>query len=201
MAAETSRSPAPAIPIGVRNQIPKARLNLSRLQDRSSSLTPLESRVVPAALEGLEDALHELEITCEHSQTLLERCAAAEAALGLAHQRYLALFNSAPVPYVMTDLKGVILEANTAASELLHVSPRWLQNKPLDLYLEERGLFAQILARQNDSHAFCEPLELTIRPRERARIAVRARVRRFEGASGDPELWWVFLRASALDSR
>ncbi len=149
--------------------------------------------MVPAALEGLEDALHELELACEHSQTLLERCAATEAALELAHQRYLALFSGAPVPYVMTDLQGVILEANTAASELLHVSPRWLRNKPLDLYVEERSVFAQILARPCDSQAFCEPLELTIRPRERARIAVTARVKRFEGASGDPELWWVFL--------
>jgi PAS domain-containing protein len=201
VASETNKSPAPAIPIGMRSQIPKARLHLSRLQDRSSSLRPLESPVVLAALEGLEDALHELELTCEYSQTLLERCAAAEAALELAHQRSLALFSGAPVPYVMTDLQGVILEANTAASELLHVSPRWLRNKPLDLYVDERGLFAQILAHQSDSHAFCEPLELTIRPRERARIAVLARFKRFEGASGDPELWWVFLRASALDSR
>jgi PAS domain-containing protein len=199
VASETNKSPAPAIPIGVRNQIPKARLRLSRLRDRSSSFSPLESRVVSAVLEELEEALHELELTCEHSQTLLERCAAAEAALELANRRHLALFSGAPVPYVMTDLQGVILEVNTVAAELLHVSPRWLRNKPLDLYVEERGLFAQILARQSDSRA-CEPLELTIRPRERARIAVVARVKRFEGASGDPELWWVFVRAPALDS-
>jgi PAS domain-containing protein len=195
VASETNKSPAPAIPTGVRNQIPKARLRLSRLRDRSSSFSPLESRVVSAVLEELEEALHELELTCEHSQTLLERCAAAEAALELAHRRHLALFSGAPVAYVMTDLQGVILEVNTVASELLHVSSRWLRNKPLDLYVEERVSFAQILARQSDSDAFCEPLELTIRPRERARITVIARVRRFEGASGDPELWWVFVRA------
>lgn len=40
-----------------------------------TSFSPLESRVVSAVLEELEEALHELELTCEHSQTLLERIA------------------------------------------------------------------------------------------------------------------------------
>jgi PAS domain S-box-containing protein len=126
------------------------------------------------------------------SAGLLNERAAIEAESERACRRYQALFNGAPEPYVLTDLDGVILEVNTAASDLLHVSPRWLRNKSLDLYFEERQVFLEALRRQTDSYAFCDPLELTVRPRERARVPVVVRLKRFEGASGQPELWWAF---------
>ena len=129
---------------------------------------------------------------CAHSQELLEQRAHLEAAQERTRRRYLALLNGAPQPYVMTDLDGLISEVNTAASDLLHVSPRWLRNKPLQLYVDERLQFAEALARLNGTYAFSEPMPLTIRPRERARLPVEARVKRFEGESGDAELWWVF---------
>jgi PAS domain-containing protein len=192
MSSRADKYPALALPGAVRAQLPKARLRLSALQDRLASPEPRESQVVPAAIDELERALHELDLTCEHSVQLLEQRAVVEAECERASRRYQALFDGAPEPYVMTGMDGVILEVNTAASELLHVSPRWLRNKPLDLYVEERQLFAEALARQTDAYAFCEPFDLTVRPRERARVAVVARVKRFEGASGRPELWWVF---------
>lgn len=197
MATQTSRFPAFRNVNVVRRQIPDARLRLSVLQRRSSSLSEPESRVVPDALDELERALHELDITCANSQELLEQRASAELEHERLLRRYQALFNGAHDPYVMTTLEGVILEVNTAASVLLHVSPRWLRGKPLDLYVEERQLFTEAIACQNGSFTFCEPIDLTIRPRERARIAVAARVKRFEGESGQPELWWVFARRSA----
>jgi PAS domain-containing protein len=190
MASSTSKAFA-SIPPAVRAQLPKARLRLSTLKNHSSSLSGPESGVVPAALDELERALHELDVTCEHSQELLDQRAGVEAQYERATRRYQALFNGAPEPYIMTDADGMILEVNTEASELLHVSSRWLRNKPLDLYLEERHLFVEQLARHIDSYAFCEPFELTVRPRERARVVVLARVKRFEGPSGKPELWWV----------
>jgi PAS domain-containing protein len=177
--------------MAVRTQLPKARLRLSALQDRVTTLSPPESKVVPDALDELERALHELDLTCEHSQDLLNQRAFAEAESERMFRRYQALFNGAPDAFVMTDSQGLILEVNAMASELFHVSPRWLRARPLDLYVEERQLFAEVLANQIDSYAFCDPLELTIRPRERARVPVVARVKRFEGESGTAELWWV----------
>jgi PAS domain-containing protein len=194
MATQSRRFPAFRNVSVVRRQIPDARLRLSMLQRRSSALSETESRVVPDAMDELERALHELDVTCVHSQELLEKQALVEAEHERTRSRYYALFNGAPEPYIMTTLEGVILEVNTAASELLHVSTRWLRNKPLDLYVEERQLFGETLARQNDSFAFSDPIELTIRPRERARIGVIARVKRFEGSEGEPELWWVLAR-------
>jgi PAS domain S-box-containing protein len=190
MASQTNKAYA-SIPPAVRAQLPKARLRLSTLKNHSFSLSGPESGVVPAALDELERALHELDLTCEHSQELLDQRAIVEAQYERATRRYQALFTGAPEPYIMTDADGVILEVNTAASELLHVSPRWLRNKPLDLYFEERHVFVETLSRHIDSYAFGEPFELTVRPRERARVPVLARVKRFEGESGKPELWWV----------
>jgi PAS domain-containing protein len=192
MTAQSRRLALVSNPGSVRSQIPRARLRLAVLQRRSASLTAEESRVVLDALDDLELALHELDVTCAHSQELLEQRAAIEAEQERTHRRYQALFDGAPEPNIMTDLHGVIVEVNTAGSALLHVSSRWLRNKPLSLYVEDRALFAEVLRCNNESFVFSQPLDLVIRPRERARIRVRARVKRFEGPMGHSELWWAF---------
>lgn len=33
---------------------------------------------------------------------------------------------------------------------------------------------------------------VSVRPRERTRVQVGVRVKRFKGATGNPELWWTF---------
>src|SRR5262249_38681031 len=57
--------------------------------------------------------------------------------------RYRTMFESAPVAFLVTDAFGKILEANTAASELLAIDPRFLAGKPLPTYViaDERGRF------------------------------------------------------------
>jgi PAS domain S-box-containing protein len=184
----------------LRYQIPKARQRLTMLQQhRSSPRSDSPSNALVDTLDELERALDELGAMCAHTQELLSDRARMEAEHERTRQRYHALFNGAPQPYVMTDLDGVILEVNTAASDLLHVSPRWLRNKPLDLYIEDRHQFAEALARLNGTYAFSEPMRLTIRPRERARVLVEARVKRFERELGRAELWWVFQSSVARD--
>jgi PAS domain S-box-containing protein len=177
----------------LRSQIPKARLRLAMLQQkRPAPRGDSRSNVLPDALDELERAFDELDVICTYSQELLEQRVRLEAERERTRRRYHALFDGAPEPYVMTDLDGIILEVNTAASDLLHVSPRWLRSKPLDLYVEDRQQFAEALARLNGTYAFSDPIPVTIRPRERARVPVEARVRRFEGDSDRAELWWVF---------
>ena len=185
----------------LRHHLPNARLRLSHLQrHRSLRLADLPTADTPDTLEELERAFDELDVMCAHTQDLLENQAGMEAEHERTRRRYHALFDGAPQPYVMTDLDGVILEVNTAASALLHVSPRWLRNKPLDLYIEDRQQFGEALARLNGTYAFSEPVPLTVRPRERARVQVQARVKRFEGDSGGAELWWV-LQPIAMPTR
>jgi PAS domain-containing protein len=174
----------------LRNQIPKARLRLIALQrHRSSPGADAHATTLPDALEELERAFDELDVMCSHSRELLEHRARLEAEQERVRRRYHALFDGAPEPYVMTDLDSIILEVNTAASDLLHVSPRWLRDKPLDLSVEDRQQFAEGLARLTGTYVFSEPMPMTIRPRERARVQVSARVKKFEGESGRAELW------------
>jgi PAS domain S-box-containing protein len=185
----------------LRSQLPKARLRLIALQRLRSSPPPDgHASTLPDALEELERAFDELDVMCSHSRELLEHRARLEADQERTRRRYQALFDGAPEPYIMTDLDGIILEVNTAASDLLHVSPRWLRSKPLDLYVEDRRQFAEALARLAGIYVFGEPMSLTIRPRERARVSVEARVKRFEGDSGRAELWWVLQPTTARSS-
>jgi hypothetical protein len=65
-------------PVAVRAQLPKARPRLSALQDRLALPESPELRVLLEAVDELERALHELDLTCE----------------------YQALFNGASEPYI-----------------------------------------------------------------------------------------------------
>jgi PAS domain S-box-containing protein len=81
-----------------------------------------------AALEELSIA--EGDLRSQH-QALVE----AHRQLGLQRERYHALFQLAPDPYLVTDQKGIIEEANAAAGNLLGVPSALLVRKPLIGYL------------------------------------------------------------------
>jgi PAS domain S-box-containing protein len=53
------------------------------------------------------------------------------------HQRYLDLLHFAPDAYLVTDLQGVIQEANRAALALLNAGPRSLLGKPLAVFVPQ----------------------------------------------------------------
>jgi PAS domain S-box-containing protein len=61
-------------------------------------------------------------------------------------ERYQALFEFAPVAYLVTDPVARILEANRAAAALLDVDQRFLVGKPLAAYVasEDRGVLRRL---------------------------------------------------------
>jgi PAS domain S-box-containing protein len=81
-----------------------------------------------AALEELSIA--EGELRSQH-QALVE----AHRQLELQRERYHTLFQLAPDPYLVTDEKGIIEEANAAAGDLLGVPSGLLVRRPLHAYL------------------------------------------------------------------
>lgn len=88
------------------------------------------------------DALSELSLIHLEMQTLLEEfshhndeLAASRAALEDERRRYQELFEFAPDGYLVTDRNGIIMEANTAAIDLLQVDRELIAGKPLSVFV------------------------------------------------------------------
>lgn len=110
-------------------QIQNMQQRLAQLQQhigsRSQSSDP---EMITAVFQELDTALEEL-----YQQN--EALAIAHQAVEAEHQRYKALFEFAPSGYLVTDLAGMIQEANYAAATLLNANQNSLIGKPLLLYI------------------------------------------------------------------
>ena len=53
------------------------------------------------------------------------------------HQRYVELFEYAPDGYIVTDLHGIIEQANLAAAELFDSARDFIVGKPLALFVNK----------------------------------------------------------------
>ena len=82
-----------------------------------SSLDPKDALTV--AMEELSTALEELDVAQEELCQQDENLQTAYLKIESEHRRYQELFDLAPDGYLVTDLKGIIREANIAATELL----------------------------------------------------------------------------------
>ena len=115
-------------------QLDAAREAVERLQ---SSLQVVGDELLDEQLEQLASAVDQLGALAEQLSDVrsARRAAAMEAAR--QRRRYRELFDLAPDSYLVTDAKGVILEANRAAGELLQVPAEHLVGKPFLLYFAE----------------------------------------------------------------
>src|SRR5712671_647513 len=87
--------------------------------------------------------------------------------LVVARQRYLEQFDFAPDGYLVTDLTGVVEEANIAAAVLLHSERDMMAGKPLALYLpadDQDRFAAHLLQLQSGSVHRIRDWQTTIRP-------------------------------------
>jgi PAS domain S-box-containing protein len=88
------------------------------------------------ALEEMSIMIEEMEVAEEEILKQNEELSQIRDALEAERQRYQNLFEFAPDGYLVTDLKGIILEANRAAAELFNVPAFSLDGKPLSLYID-----------------------------------------------------------------
>jgi PAS domain-containing protein len=99
------------------------------------------------------------------------------------------LFEQLPIPCVVTDLGGWIVQANRAAGELLHFTPRHLENRELKYFAQDReaflGALRQLAAETSIRASF------VIRPRERAPLTID--VIAIPRTPSDSMLWLWFL--------
>lgn len=118
------------------------RAEVAALASRLDELQAREDDGAGAALDVAATAVTELQNTVEKLRVSQEELSAqndalieSRAELEQEHARYRSLFLAAPVAYLVTDTRGILLEANRAAIDLLNVDERFLLNKPLVTFI------------------------------------------------------------------
>ncbi len=166
------------------------------------SLSPFEMTL--RGFRENNERLHQSLQQLTHTQTELQ---SQNLQLSTARHRYREQFDFAPDGYLVTDLTGVIEEANVAAASLLHVEQRDLVGNSLAMYLEGDGqdLFgSQLLQLQSGTIERVRDWQQTIRPRKGRRFPAALTVGVVRDSSGKPAgLRWLvrdithFKRAEA----
>jgi PAS domain S-box-containing protein len=137
--------------------------------------------------------LEELSIVEGELRAQYEALLDAHRHLELEGDRYHTLFQLAPDPYLVTDQKGIIEEANAAAGELLGVPSALLVRKPLLRYLdaEARSEFEHRLDRLT-SAGHWDKWSLAIEARDGKLVPMEATASR----AGKGSICWLFRDAS-----
>jgi PAS domain S-box-containing protein len=119
-----------------------------------------------AAFEELLVAVEELRVAEEELRQQNEELTVAHAAVAEERRRYQHLFQYAPDAYLLTDLNGIIREANHSAAHLLGVQPRFLVGKTLVSFvaLEDRPRLRGEIGRWQSEPA-AKSIELRLHPR------------------------------------
>jgi len=119
-----------------------------------------------AAFEELLVAVEELRVAEEELRQQNEDLTVAHAAVAEERRRYQHLFQYAPDAYLLTDLNGIIREANHSAANLLGVQPRFLAGKTLVSFVavEDRPRLRGEIGRWQSEPA-AKSIELRLQPR------------------------------------
>lgn len=124
-------------------QIRTARLRAAQLYQRARKALLQQQELLVEGFEELYDALEELQVAEEKLSQLNEELAAARKLVEVERQRYQDLFELVPDAYLVTNVRGIITEANSAAARLLNVPQQFLVGKPFATFIskEERLAF------------------------------------------------------------
>lgn len=78
----------------------------------------------------ISELIHELQVYHAELELQLEDMHYAYEELEDSQRLYLNLFNFAPIGYIVTDKRGVILEANKTVCQMLNMEPEELKSRP-----------------------------------------------------------------------
>jgi PAS domain-containing protein len=93
-------------------ELRSARDRIAELQRRSTAGSRPGGGLLPEALAELDGAIEELSVTGQELHEQTAELTATRHALETERERYQALFEFAPVAYLITDPAARILEAN-----------------------------------------------------------------------------------------
>jgi hypothetical protein len=85
--------------------------------------------------QALRDVVHELQVHQIELEMQNEELTEAHLALQLAHDKYIDLYDYAPVGYITVDNKGIIHEANLTATHLMGINRASLVGKPISRFV------------------------------------------------------------------
>jgi PAS domain S-box-containing protein len=141
-----------------------------RLDEMHLRVQDMQGRaVIPdEAVQELLHAVEQLRLAQEEQHHQNEALEAAHDALLEERGRYQHLFEYAPDAYLLTDLSGIVREANLSAARLLNVRPRLLPGKAVVAFvaIEDRARVRRELDRWR-SEPTPKLLEVRLQPRNR----------------------------------
>ncbi|HKI03488.1 MAG TPA: ATP-binding protein, partial [Thermoanaerobaculia bacterium] len=146
-------------------KLASAQRELQILQSQAEGFP--EPEKFSAQLAALEQKLAELDVAYEELEQQNEELQHTREALERQRHRYLRLFDEAPFGYLVTDLHGIIEEANQEAATMIGVAQSHLRGKPFFSFvvLEDRPRLRGLLLQVRASESAGE-LEVNIKPRK-----------------------------------
>lgn len=96
-----------------------------------------QSQLVMDCLKELQMALEQLQVAEEELHQQNQELGASRLLAEAEQRRYQQLFEFAPDGYLVTDLYGIVQEANKAASALFKIPQHFLSGKPLISFVPE----------------------------------------------------------------
>jgi PAS domain S-box-containing protein len=147
----------------------------TRLAHRRQHGASADATSTPPTETDLELSYEELAVAEAELRAQYEDIASSQLQLERERARYRDLFERAPVPYLVTDPVGTILDANFAAANLLGADAQWLRGKPVQTFvpLGGRPRFRQSLAELGGAHVVPE-LVFMVSSRQGARKLINA---------------------------
>jgi len=162
-----------------------ARGKAARSQENSEAMSPEEAR---RTLH--EQQMHQIELELQNDERRR-----TQAELDAARARYFDLYDLAPVGYVTLSEKGLILEANLRAANLLGAAKNRLVKRPLtrfilpedqDIYHRNHKLLAETPSPNSGQAGAPEVCELRLVRKDGARCWVRLDMTAVPAADGAP---------------
>lgn len=121
---------------------------LADLHSRAQALLTSHGAIGSLSSAETTRLVHELD-TCQIELELQnEDLRQAQEQLEHSHRRYLDLYDFAPVGYLTINKKGMIVEVNLTASEMLGLARKSLLNQPFSQFIAEKDQDIHYLSRK-----------------------------------------------------
>ena len=145
--------------------------------------------------QGAKQLLHDLQTHQIELELQNRELRESQQELELAHDRYVDLYDFAPVGYLTLDLKGMISAVNLTASALLGVPRNELIDRPLGTYVakDSKAIFFRHLREIGARDGCNTPVEIVMQPRNGEARHIRLESAAVEAEDGSPNCRTVMV--------